>query len=293
MQNNAQTEAKKISKRKKGVIKAKSEFFRTARYGLTLQEHRIIYYAILEGQQNGTPFAPVTLSVKNFKELFDLKGDSSYTVLRKLSQKLVGRSVEIAFKDENGLHFRQAAWLSDITYHIKEGTVTITPNPSLKPFFEGKPFTTTEYYFLIKFTSAYAERLYEILKSFNHKTLIDFEPNDLANRLKAPPSCRGRYNNLFARVLAPAIKDINEWTDLDVDIREKRGQYNKVEKVIFSLRQKNVPKLAERVERGEFSPPLSESEQESFMQELLGEDVIPGQLSLLDKAVFTRQSPTT
>ena len=31
-----------LIRQKKGKIKAKSQFFRTARYGLTLQEHRIV-----------------------------------------------------------------------------------------------------------------------------------------------------------------------------------------------------------------------------------------------------------
>jgi len=278
--------ANKITKRKKGVIKARSEFFRTARYGLTLQEHRIIYYAILAGQQDGKPFEPVTLSIGSFRELFEVSGGNYYAELRKLSKKLIGKSVEVAYRDQDGHHFKQAAWLTDITYHTKDGTVTITPNPALKPFFEGKPFTTTEYYFLIRFTSQYAERLYELLKSmpYHTKPVVDFDIEDLVARLAAPPSCRNRYNNFLARVLEPAIKDINEYTDLDVSIREKRGQYNKVSTVYFSVVQKNVPKLADRVERGEFTPPLSEDEQEIVMRELLGEDGpgedVPGQLAL-------------
>lgn len=279
-------EANKIIRRKKGVIKAKSEFFRAARYGLTLQEHRIIYYAILVGQQDGKPFEPVELTVAAFKELFEVSGNDYYKELRKLSKKLIGRSVEVVYKDQDGQHLMQAAWLSNITYHAKTGTITITPNPTLKPFFEGKPFSTSEYYFLIRFTSQYSERLYELLKSLDYKKVMDFDPDDLAQRLAAPPSCRKNYANLKVRVLEPAIKDINEFTDLDVDLREKRGKYNKVTTVFFSVTKKKVPKLAERVERGEFRPPLSDDEQEQVIQELLGEE-LPGQLALDGSEVAT------
>lgn len=287
----AAIEANMINRRKKGVIKAKSEFFRSARYGLTLQEHRIIYYAILVGQQDGKPFESVELTVMAFKELFEVSGNDYYKELRKLSKKLVGKSVEIVYKDKDGQHLKQAAWLSDITYHTKTGTVTITPNPALKPFFEGKPFSTSEYYFLIRFTSQYAERLYELLKSLDHKKVMDFDVADLAQRLAAPPSCRKNYANLKVRVLEPAIKDINEFTDLDIDLREKRGQYNKVTTVFFSVTKKKVPKLAERVERGEFRPPLSDEEQEQVIRELLGEnspgEELPGQLALDGSEVAT------
>ena len=290
MKNEAVATNKKIVKRKKGTIKAKSDFFRTARYGLTLQEHRIIYYAILEGQQNSKPFSPVTMTIKEFKELFEVSGGNYYKVLRKLSETLVGRSVEFAHKDKDGLHLTQAAWLLSIVYHFKEGTVTITPNPALKPFFEGKPFTTTEYYFLIRFTSQYAERLYEILKSLDHKKIIDFDPADLATRLGVPPSYRKDFQNFRRRVLEPAIKDINEFTDIDIDVREERGLKNKVEKIYFSLHKKKVPKLADRVEHGDFTPPLSDEEQEAFARELLGENEIEGQMSLLNEAVFRNEN---
>lgn len=286
MKNTTVADSKKIARRKKGVVKAKSDFFRTARYGLTLQEHRIIYYAILAGQQDGKPFDPVTLSIGEFKELFEVSGKNYYGELRKLSKKLIGKSVEIVTRNEDGPHLMQAAWLSSITYHVKEGTVTISPNKDLKPFFEGKPFTTTEYYFLIRFTSQYAERLYELLKSmpFYKKPIIDFDIEEIAQRLAVPVSYRKNYTDFKRFALDPAIKDINEYTDLDVSIREKRGQYNKVSTVYFSVMQKNVPKLADRVERGEFTPPLSEDEQEIVMRELLGEDGpgedVPGQLAL-------------
>lgn len=279
-------EANKINRRKKGVIKAKSEFFRAARYGLTLQEHRIVYYAILAGQQDGKPFEPVTLSISAFRELFEVKGENYYNELRKLSKKLVGRSVEVIYKDESGHHLLQATWLKGINYNAHEGSITITLNDMLKPFFEGKPFSTSEYYFLIRFTSQYSERLYELFKSLDHKKVIDFDPADLAQRLAAPPSCRKDYKDLRRRVLDPAIKDINEFTDLDVDLREKRGQYNKVTTVFFSVAKKTVPKLADRVEHGEFRPPLSDDEQEQVIRELLGEE-LSGHLVLDDREVAT------
>jgi len=136
------TATNKIAKRKTGKIRAKSDFFRTARYGLTLQEHRIIYGAILAGQQDKKPFEPVTITVKDFKELFDLKGESAYKELRKASKKLIGKSLEVIERDKNGKakSYAQRVWLKSVVYNVKEGTVTISPNEELKPYFEGKPF---------------------------------------------------------------------------------------------------------------------------------------------------------
>lgn len=263
---------KKIAKRKQGVIRAKSDFFRTARYGLTLQEHRIIYYAILKGQQDGTPFAPVTISIAEFKELCELKGKAYYGIIREISKKLNTKIVEVAYKDAAGYHFMQAPWLSSITYHAKSGTVTIELNPKIKPFFEGKPFTETEFYFLIKFTSQYAERLYELIKALSHKSIIDFDIADLRKRLGVGDKHYVNFAHLREYVLDPALRDINEFTDLEISMDERRGQYNKVEMVYFLVKKKAVPKLAQRVKDGEFHSPLSESEQVCLINKLIGKD---------------------
>lgn len=258
----------KVSRQKKGVIRAKSDFFRTARYGLTLAEHRIIYIALLMGQQYGTPFEAQTISISDFIELCGLKGQSAYHSIRELSKKLLSKVVEVAYKDENGSHLLQCTWLTKIEYHAKTGSVTIAPNKALQPFFEGKPFTDTEFYFLIKFTSQYAERLYEVLKTFDHKPLIDFDVLDLRKRLGLSDNKYPNYTDFKKRVLTPAVADICEYTDLDVSIREKRGLYNKVETVFFTVKKKSVPKLAERITNGEFSIPLSEKEQALLMDGL-------------------------
>lgn len=259
---------RKIAKQKSGVIRAKSDFFRTARYGLTLAEHRIVYIALLMGQQNGTPFEPQTLAISDFIDLCGLKGQSAYHTVRQLAKTLLSKVVEVVYKDDNGLHMLQCQWLSGIEYHVKTGSVTITPNKLLRPFFEGKPFTETEFYFLIKFNSQYAERLYEVLKSLDYKNLVDFDINDLRTRLGLPDGKYPNYNNLKKYVLAPAISDICEYTDLDVSIKEKRGLRNKVEYVFFSVKKKSVPKLAQRIANGEFPVALSEDEQAILMNGL-------------------------
>lgn len=263
---------KQIAKRQKGTVRAKTDFFRTARYGLTLVEHRIIYYAILRGQQSKQPFEPVTLPIKEFQALCELKGQSAYSAIRALSNKIVSKTVEVVYKDEKGLHVMQAPWLAGITYHAKEGSVTIELNKKLQPFIEGKPFSETEYYFLIRFTSQYAERLYEILKTFAFKPLASFEIGDLRQRLGIAPGQYANYNMLRTRVLKPALDDINKFTDLDISLHEKRGQYNRVESVYFTIEKKNVPKLTDRVAQGEFEPPLSEAEQKIFVNQLLGKN---------------------
>lgn len=245
--------ASTITKKKRGIIKANRNFFQDARYGLSLLEHRIVYFAILTGQQNGTPFEPVTISVSEFKEVCGLTGNSSYSQLTKITKNLIQKSVEIIYMDDSGRHLTQATWVTTVKYHQKTGTVTIVPNKELQMFFNNpkRNYSTTEFYYLVKFTCQYAERLYELFKSLDFKSIIDFSIEELREKL-AVKKKYPNYKDFRARVLDPAIEDINKYTDLNVDYREQRGAYNKINLVMFSIHKKSVPLLYDREQNGEF-----------------------------------------
>lgn len=244
---------KTLNRVKKGKVKARTDFFRTSSYGLSLLQHRVVYFAILKGQLDNKPFCPVTISIPEFKELCGVSGEGYYTRLRKISKSILNKSVEAIYQDKDGKHLIQGAWITNFVYHLDQGTVTIELNKRLKPLFEGKPFSTSEYYFLLKFTSSYSERLYELLKAFSFKSIIDFEIDDLRKKLCVS---EGKYSN-FAHfkkyVLEPSIKDINSFTDIKVDIKQKHGAHNKVEGVMFIIELKDIPSLYDRVQNGEFS----------------------------------------
>jgi plasmid replication initiation protein len=158
---------------------------------------------------------------------------------------------------------QQAQWLSGVQYHVNSGTVTIAINPFIEPLFRKyKQYTETEFAFLCKFSCQYSERLYELLKSlaWDKKPTVDFSTEDLRERL-GMKMVRGEkevnkypnYNDFERFVIIPSKEDINKYTDLDIDYRVHRGLYNKVDKVIFSVRKKdNYVPLAERIANGEF-----------------------------------------
>lgn len=242
---------KSATKKKRGIVKAKSEFFREAQYGLTTLEHRIIYFAILTGQQAGTPFEPVTVPVREFIDVCGLSS-ATYSQLKGITHKLIQKNVEVVYHDEKGRHLMQATWVTSVKYHERDGSVTITPNPELKPFFDNprRNYSTTEFYFLVKFTCQYSERLYELMKSFDFKSIIDFDIEELRDKM-AVKNKYPNYTDFRSRVLSPAVEDINTFTDLDIDFRETRGEYNKVTVVTFSLHKKKVDLLYDREQRGE------------------------------------------
>jgi plasmid replication initiation protein len=257
-----QKQALYVSKKRKGIIRTGSDFARNCRYGLTLQEQRVIYYAIMKGEMEKKSFQPVIFTVKEFAALCGLNSDGTYKTLRRTSANLLMKIVEYTFEDENGdTVLRQAPWVIGIDYRAKMGTVTVRLNPLVEPLFRKyKQFTETEFIFLCKFSCQYSERLYELLKSMAFKPAVDFNIEDLRERLglkmqngKKAMNKYPNYNDFEKRVLIPAKDDINIYTDLDIDYRAMRGRYNKVETVVFSIRKKpNYIPLAERIQSRNF-----------------------------------------
>lgn len=238
-----------LEKTRRGYVAARSNFFRFARYNLLLSEQKIIYYALMIGDKEGRPFEPVEMAVTDFLALSGSSTKAIYNRIMTVANNLVSRTVEVAFKTEDGIRYTTFPWLTEITYH--KGKVYITPNKALRDYIVGEPFSTMEYYYLFKFTSQYSARMYELLKSMNFKPLVDFSIEDLRNRLGIPDETYTNYGDLKRRVLTPAINDINKFTDLAVTMKEKKYK-KKVQAILFTLDKKDVGLLADRVDSGEF-----------------------------------------
>jgi len=261
MDENNEKKKKKGTPKKKGKVRAKSEFFRMARYGLTLQEYRIIYYAILKNQKRKTDWESITISIRRFKELFDLNGNNYNNQLSCICKTLVSKAVEVREIDGNVKRYTAYPWLSKIHYELKddEGFIRIDLNQKLREFFEGKPFTETEFYYLLFFKSQYSQRLYEIIKASSWRNkLLDFDIDDLRLKLDIKKTQYPNYSDFKKRVLSPAVLDINENTDIVVEIAEKKGKHGKVKTVFFIINRKdNIPDLEKGLQK------LFEPKQES------------------------------
>ena len=245
---------KSLQRVRNGIIRAQSNFFRFARYNLTLTEQKMIYFAIMTGEQTKKPFSPVLMPVKEFVKLAGYDGGGrTYMRVREIANNLTKKNVEVAYRDAKG-HVKYIAmpWLMSIQYSTGDGVVEIVPNPKLREHFTpGKQFTVEEYYYLFKFKSQYSARLYELLKShaYKEKPLVDFEVGDLRARLGVEPGKYAQYAGFRSRVILPAIEDINGYTDLVVEIREKTSG-RKITRVYFAVEVKDIKPLAQREDEG-------------------------------------------
>ena len=98
-----------------------------------------------------------------------------------------------------------------------QGTVTLALNERLSPFILGLRKNYTQYQLreILKFSSFYAIRFYEFIKSqmFKDSPSIEFRMDKLRTVLDCERKFQ-RFDNFRQRIIEPSIKDINENSNL-------------------------------------------------------------------------------
>jgi hypothetical protein len=103
------------------------------RYGLSLQEKRLILWLVSAIRPGDTDFHSYRVSVRQFAELLGLeKNKNIYAQVAAVTRRLMRRVIEIETLDEK--RFLQIHWLSSAEYHLGQGCVDLCFDPKLKPY---------------------------------------------------------------------------------------------------------------------------------------------------------------
>lgn len=209
-----------------------------AAHGLLLSEKRLIMLGIANTDQKlpvtGNSGWLVTIHASDYAKQFDVDIDTAYLQLKSAAKKLFSRYVRGCWWAKPGstlyneMYFR---WVSSATYLQTEGKVVINFSPEIVPhLIELKTqFTSYKLKTTSLFESIYAWRLYELLLSLadkenNHTfTVLDFR-----NAMDCPPSHSKSFGLLRVNVIEPAVKQINEKSDLKILEVEKDKKGNPV-----------------------------------------------------------------
>lgn len=130
-------------------------------------------------------------------------------------------------------------WFSYFEYD--NGVITCRFDKALKPYLlEIKErFVISDLRMLLPMRSSYSKRIYMMLKEYEKIGERTFKVSELQDLLKSPKSHLDRYNKFKSAVLEQAVKDINKYTDLEVNFTEiKLGR--KVNKVKYTIGKNTV-----------------------------------------------------
>jgi plasmid replication initiation protein len=208
-----------------------------ARYNLTVEEQRLVLCTIamldnVETASSGFPM--LRIPVKLIIEATGIH-EKNYNQIKNALQRLMGRVITI--EDEDGFELYQ--WFAKAKYKQGEGFIEVQFHPDLKPYLLElkKRFTKIPLKQILQLRSKYAIRLYELLKRYEDTGFrTDYIP-ELREKLGVEKGEYERFFDFERRVLKPAVKEINEKTDLEVSYQKKKTG-RKITHIEFEIKPK-------------------------------------------------------
>ena len=214
---------------------------------LTLAELHIVQLAIVDARETGTGLStdtPLRIDAKRYAEVFNTTRQNAYQRMKEAEDTLFNR--RFSFYDEDG-KLVKSRWIQQVRYIDDEGAIElvftlavvqgISRIDGVKEFFTQYLLSQTA-----QLNSVYSARLYELLiqwGSTGKVPIIDL--GDFREQLGIGVNEYQRMHHFKARVLEPAIKEINEKTDIKAEYEQhKKGRI--ISGFSFKFKKKSQPK---------------------------------------------------
>ena len=202
------------------VVKANSLI--EASYRLSIDEIRIL--ALTIGTMNPKSDQQVfDFTVADFvREFPEISMDNAYKQIQAAIKRIYDRSV----RTEDSERVTEFRWVSSRTYFKKEGRFRIAMTNEVMPYLTQLKGQFTQYQLrnIASFNSTHSIRIYELITQYKSIGSREITLEDLKKWLQVEDKYP-RFNSLNQRVIEPALKEINEKSDLLVSVEQiKRGR---------------------------------------------------------------------
>ena len=206
------TSTEKQNKQYYSLVKKSNAAIRKARYSLSLQQQKVLCYLISELKETDTHETEKVFDIRAFYDFMEVN-NKDYDKVRVCLKALSDKSWWVKAEDGSDILVR---FLNTVRTDKRTSKVRIKFHEDMLPFLQNLKTEYTQYklWYTMTMRSEYSLRLYELLKSVANKQIWYF---DIAE-LKKTFECENytRFNNLKARVIDPAVTEINEKTDINV-----------------------------------------------------------------------------
>ena len=199
---------------------------------LDLSSLRLLAFCLAHYNSRSGENPRITARVADLSKLFPMEAKSAYAVVKKTLLSLWSRPAE--FREGRKTCLR--SWISGVDY--EDGTFSFYIAPEMEPYLLRLKGAFTQYRLkdVYQFKAASSWKLYENLARWrvNRHWVVELDELRLCLGVagKYP-----RWNSLQQRIIAPAVAEINEVSDLTIEYyQEKRGR--RVVGLVFQIEQK-------------------------------------------------------
>jgi plasmid replication initiation protein len=238
-----------IEKSRNQMVVKSNSLVQRSRFTLSLLEQNVLLFLISKIKPGDTGLEKYYFSFREFCDVcgITLEGDMySYIneTLGKLSDKSLWIDSEMDWQGKHYIGKSRIRWINSVFASETAGAMWIRFHEEMLPYLFKlrEDFTKYQLRNVLALNSIYASALYELLKRFEYLDRpVDFSLDELKNELGADavPSYN-KYDNFRREVIERALREINTYTDLNVEYKPmKTGR--KVTRIIFAFRRKETP----------------------------------------------------
>lgn len=207
---------------KEDALVVRSNKLIEANYETSLHQMRIMLWLISEIKPEDRDFQTYRVSIKELAKYVGVEANKNiYQQIAAATRGMIGRVVEIGSFDEDRL--LQTGLISSAEYRVGEGFVDLSIDPKLKPYLLelSENFTKAYLQDLMQMKSAYSIRLYDLLNQYRKIGKRNLPVVEIKKTLGIEKKYK-EYKNFKARVIKPAVDEINARTDLHIAFTERK-----------------------------------------------------------------------
>ena len=215
-------ELQTIEKSRTYTVGKSNQFVRQARFSLSLQEMKILNYLFSLIKKEDDVSQTFTFSVPQYCRIAGLEEDNggNYASIKKSLKNLADKSYWVDDGEHDKTTSRLVRWIDNITVE-SGGTIHFNFTDDIQQYIIGEGnMTVFTIGTAIAMSSSYSIRMYELLKSYIGtlpSITQKFTLEDLRTQIGIEEGTLTSYSNFRIRVLDVSMRDINEFSDINVE----------------------------------------------------------------------------
>lgn len=187
-----------------------------ARFDLSAKQNDIIDIVLDQVKEDDN--LNYKIKIKNYIHFFPGDVSNIYRDVKNATKEFVNKKAGFTLYNYQGKDEVDLFWFTKIAYYDSEGIIEFSLSPEVKNLYVTmKNYTRYELKYPINLKGKYAKRLYYYLKRFQDTNFRVDQVKELTSKLACPVSYSKNFGMFRMRVLEPAINEINEKTDIQVE----------------------------------------------------------------------------
>lgn len=219
------------------VVKS-NDMIQKATNNLTATQQKLVAYAISKIRPDDKEFQFYEIRVDEFCAAVGKNKAWFYQEFKNIVDDMDSRASIWIETDDVVTKFR---FFSEIEYLKGKGTIRVLFHSHLNRYLLqlSEHFTQYELYNVLALKSKYSFSLFELLKSYSNMKIKRFDLDEFKRLVGAETDAYKNFSNFRSRVLEPAIKEINTYTELNLEY-ETLTKGKKVVGIIFYINKKTA-----------------------------------------------------